>query len=752
MDPLTYRAAGVDIRAGDLAVRRIAPLAASTHRPEVLGGIGAFAAFCRVPEAVIPCSSPRPTGWEPSSRSPFPRAHRTMKRTCRSERRVRSMAPSHQWYGVLPGWLPFYALIVVALALFTWRMAYLVRLMLIGKPAARWDKVPARLFNVVVNVVGQGRLLRGDFWPGLMHATIFWGFVILTLGTLEFFGKGVTEGFYLPLLSRNPGYLILQDIFSLGVIAAIAYAAFRRLVTKPRRLTLSSEGLLILLLIFGLMVTDLAADAGRILLAPAPSDVWQFAGNALAGVLAHLPAGAVQTLFPLSWWLHAVLLLGFLVYLPYSKHLHIMAAPFNVFFAPQTPKGRFPTADLEDAETFGVGTLAEFTWKDLFDLYNCTECGRCTSGCPASASGKELDPKWLILNLQAHLLESGRAHGKSGNGVEETAMVGGVIHDNVLWACTTCLWCVEACPVFIEHVPKIVDMRRWLVLTASRFPAELQPTFRNLETNGNPWQISWQTRADWAKDLGVRVMSDVRQAEYLYWVGCYGSFDERNKKVARAFVKLLQAARVDFAILGNEEKCTGEPARRLGHEYLFQTLAQGNIETLKRYRFQKIITACPHCFNTIRSEYPNFDGHFRVIHHTELLDELIQSGRLRVSRERDDRITYHDPCYLGRYNDVYDPPRRVLRSVCRSELIEMHLCRSKGFCCGGGGGRVWLEENEGRRVNQLRVEQAMDVNPDILASACPFCLTMFEDGVKGKEVADRIKTRDIAEVLAESLE
>jgi Fe-S oxidoreductase/nitrate reductase gamma subunit len=627
--------------------------------------------------------------------------------------------------------------------------------------------VPARLLSVIVNVLGQARLLRGDFWPGLMHATIFWGFCILTLGTLEFFGKGVTEAFYLPLLSNTAAYLILQDAFSLGVIAAIAYAMFRRLVTKPRRLTMSTEALLILLLIFGLMVTDLAADAGRILLAPAPSDHWQFAGRPLALVSAGLPHGAVQTLFHTSWWLHAVLLLGFLVYLPYSKHLHIMAAPFNVFFGPQTPKGRFPTADLENAESFGVGAVTEFTWKDLFDLYNCTECGRCTSGCPANVSGKELDPKWLILNLRNHLQEGGPgllAPGllaKAGNGSaeapheaapHEAPMVGGVIKDNVLWACTTCRWCVDACPVFIEHVPKIVDMRRWLVLTESRFPPELQPTFRNLETNGNPFQMSWQTRTDWAKDLGVKVMSDVRQAEYLYWVGCYGSFDERNKKVARAFVRLLQAAGVDFAILGNEEKCTGEPARRLGHEYLYQTLAQGNIETLKRYRFQTIVTACPHCFNTIRNEYPDFDGRFKVIHHSQLLDELVASGRLRVKRERTERITYHDACNLGRYNDVYEEPRRVLASTSRGNLLEMSLNREKGFCCGGGGGRAWLEENEGRRVSQVRVEQAMEVKPDILASACPFCLTMFEDGVKSKEVADKIKTRDIAEILAESLE
>src|SRR6266850_314315 len=531
------------------------------------------------------------------------------------------MSPSHQWYGVVPGWLPFYALIAVALVLFAWRAIFLVRLMLTGKPTARWDKLPARLLNVVVNVLGQARLIRGDFWPGLMHATIFWGFCILTLGTIEFFGKGITESFYLPLLSNSPVYLILQDSFSLGVIAAIAYAAYRRLVTKPRRLTLSTEGLLILLL-------------------------------------------------------------SFLVYLPYSKHLHIMAAPFNVFFAPQTPKGKSTTPDLENAESFGVGAITEFTWKDLFDLYNCTECGRCTSMCPANVSGKELDPKWLILNLQDFLLESAGGHAKHGHQAGDKpaparSMVGDVIHDNVLWACTTCRWCVDACPVFIEHVPKIVDMRRWLVLTESRFPAELQPAFRNLETNGNPWQMSWETRAEWAKDLGLRQMADVQEAEYLYWVGCYGSFDERNRKVARALVRVLQAAGVDFAILGNEEKCTGEPARRLGHEYLYQTLAQGNIETLKRYRFQTIVTACPHCFNTIRNEYPQFDGHFRVIHHTQLLDDLIGSGRLRVARDQTDRITYHDACNLGRYNDVYDEPRRVLASLTQGPIVEMELSRSR---------------------------------------------------------------------------
>ena len=675
------------------------------------------------------------------------------------------MSPPHVWYGgVLPGAIFFYGLIVVALALFARRVVYLAQLVFKARPVQRLDHLPRRIRNVIVFVLAQLRLIGGDFWPGLMHATIFWGFMVLTLGSIEFLGKGVIESFELPFLSNTPGYLILEDVFSVAVIVALAYAAFRRVVTKPARLTLSAEGLFILLLIFGLMATDLVADAGRMVLAPAPTDHWAFAGSAIARGLSGLSGGAVFGLFHVAWWLHAAILMGFLVWLPYSKHLHVLGAPLNVLFAPLAPKGRFTTLDLENSETFGAGAITDLNWKDLFDLYNCTECGRCTSRCPANMSGKELNPKLLILNLQDYLLEAGpqllgagkagaaAGHGGSAGNGHGGAMVGDVIKDNVLWACTTCRWCVDACPVFIEHVPKIVDMRRWLVLTESRFPAELQPTFRNLENNGSPFQMAWQTRADWAADLGVKVMADVREAEYLYWVGCYGSFDERNRKVARALVKLLQAAKVDFAILGNEEKCSGEPARRLGHEYLYQTLAQGNVETLKGYRFQKIVTACPHCFNTIKNEYPDFDGRFSVIHHSELLDELVASGRLTVRRDGGQRVTYHDACNLGRYNDVYDPPRRVLASVGRTEMVEMELSRSRGFCCGGGGGRAWVEENEGRRVNHLRVEQALAVKPDVLASACPFCLTMFEDGVKAKEVGDTLKTRDIAEILVENLE
>ncbi len=664
------------------------------------------------------------------------------------------ISPTGATYGIVPGWLIYYAAVLIALILFGRRAFYLYRLLTVGKPAVRWDSAPQRLRSVLVFVLGQLRLLRGDFWPGLMHATIFWGFIVLTLGTIEFFGKGVTRSFFLPLAGDSPAYVLLQDFFALAVIAAVAYAAFRRLATRPKRLTLSAEGLVILMLIAALMMTDLAADAARMALAPEPGDRWAFAATALSALLSGAPRETTLALYHLFWWSHAFILLGFLVWLPYSKHLHIMAATFNVFFRPLTPKGEFPGMNLEAAESFGVGKITEFTWKDLFDLYNCTECGRCTDGCPAKASGKQLDPKMVILDLQEHLfvtgptLLTGRGDGSAEGAAE---MVGQVIADNVLWACTTCRHCVDACPVFIEHVPKIVDMRRHLVLNESRFPEELKPAFRNLENNGNPWQFSWQARADWARDLGVRVMADAREAEYLYWVGCYGSFDERNRNVARSVIRVLQAAGVDFAILGNEEKCTGEPARRLGNEYLYQTLAQENVKTLKRYAIQKIVTACPHCFNTIRNEYPKFDGHFKVVHHAQLIEELIRSGRLRVRAAVEGRCAYHDSCYLGRYNDIYDEPRAVLGAVSKGEVVEMRLRGERSFCCGGGGGRVWLEEKEGRRVNQIRVEQAMEVEPDLLVSACPFCLTMFEDGVKAKGMREKIKTHDIAELVADSL-
>ncbi|MGH7300299.1 MAG: 4Fe-4S dicluster domain-containing protein, partial [Candidatus Rokuibacteriota bacterium] len=429
------------------------------------------------------------------------------------------MLPSHAWYGIVPGWLIYYAMIAVALVLFTRRVLFLLRLLLKGKPLPRWDQIPARVGRVIVYVFGQARLLANDFWPGLMHAVIFWGFVVLTLGTIEFFGKGVTESFFLPLLSDTPGHLMLQDLFSSLVIVAVGYALFRRLVTRPKRLNLSIEALVILLLIFGLMATDLVADAAHMRLAPAPENQWQFAGRAVAGLLAGLSPVAVTVIFHVSWWVHGATLLGFLVLLPYSKHFHILASPLNVFFSPLEPKGEYRNVDLENSETFGVGSLTDLAWKDLFDTYNCTECGRCTSRCPANMSGKELDPKWLILHLRARLFEEAPALlGRPGAAPPAKPLVGEVIHDNVLWACTTCRWCVDACPVFIEHVPKIVDMRRWLVLSESRFPSELQPAFRNLETNGNPWQMSWQTRAEWAQDLGVRQMADVHEAEYLYWV------------------------------------------------------------------------------------------------------------------------------------------------------------------------------------------------------------------------------------------
>ena len=671
------------------------------------------------------------------------------------------MLPSHHWYGIVPGWLIFAAMVAVAVVLFARRVTFLVRLLLKGKPASRWDHLPARIGKVLVYVIGQARLIGGDFWPGLMHATIFWGFIILTLGTIEFFGKGVTESFFLPFMSDTGGFLVLQDLFSVLVIAAVSYAAFRRIVTRPRRLTLSAEGLVILSLIFGLMVSDLVADAGRIVLAPAPSDHWQFAGHALAGALAGLPHGAVAAIFHAAWWLHAALLLGFLVWLPYSKHLHVLAAPLNVFFATLEPKGRFRTVDLENAETFGVGEITEFTWKDLFDTYNCTECGRCTSRCPANMSGKELDPKMLILHLQEPSWKRGPPSSpEPKNGAPAGAatahggaLVGDVIHDNVLWACTMCRWCVDACPVFIEHVPKITDMRALPRPHPSRAsPRSCSRPSATWRRNGNPWQMSWQTRADWADDLGVRV-DERRRARPSISTGSAATAPSTSA-TRRSPAPSSSSCRRPRSISrssATRSSCTGDPARRLGNEYLYQTLAQGNVETLKHYRFKTIVTACPHCFNTIKNEYPDFGGHFRVIHHSQLLDDLVGSGRLRVAARSD------GPHHLPRRLQPRPLQRRVRRAAARPGLVDAGTDRRDGAVAiprvllrrrrrsgADGGARGAAREPGARRAG----DGGESGHPRL---GCPFCLTMFEDGVKAKEVGDRIKTRDIAEVLVERL-
>ncbi len=657
-------------------------------------------------------------------------------------------------------------LTAASLALFARNAGRLVALLRLGRPdPERFDDPRARFDALGTYVLAQARMFRFTA-SGIMHALIFWGFLVLTVGTIELFGRGFWPGVGIPLASDRPWFLLSQDLFAALVLVGVAMAAAIRYGTRPERISQTRDAAVILSLIALLMVTLLGyfaygmVAAGRI-------EPWQPASAGIARWLRAAGTSPAEAVFraELSWWVHVVTILVFLNYLPFSKHLHIIAATPNVFFRSSRPRGALTTPNLEEAETFGVGKIQDFTWKQLLDTYSCTECGRCQAACPAWATGKALTPKGLIVDLRHHLQhEAGPAllvgqdpyaadggGGREGNGAP-LPLAGGVISEEVLWSCTTCGACVQECPVFIEHIDKIVDMRRHLVLMEAKFPPEAQTFFRNLEGQGNPWGLARQARADWAAGLGVKTLDEEPGADVVYWVGCAGAYDARNRQVATAFVKILKAAGVRFAVTGCETTCTGDPARRLGNEYLFQQLAQENVTALNARKVKKIITACPHCFNTLKHEYPAFGGHYEVKHHTQVLEELLGRGRLLPARAVGEKVVYHDSCYIGRHNGLYDAPRRVMQQLPGLQVVEMPRSRSRSFCCGAGGGRMWLEEKIGKRVNIERIEEALATGPDTVASNCPFCITMFVDGLKAKEEqAASVKPLDLAELVARSL-
>ena len=627
--------------------------------------------------------------------------------------------------------------------LFTLRVRQLVAILRAAQPATRSGRRSRRLRNETTIVLGQRKLLQ-RLGPGLIHAFIFWGFLVLVPTILIAMIGVVDKHSTLPWMGHQGWFALLSDIFATLVLIGVLSALWIRKVQKPRRFEGShlGEADLILALIGTIMTSLLLWQATRIALG---LNEWPAGWAPVSDLLSHLFADnqATRVLERVFVWVHVLTILTFLAYLPRSKHLHIATAAFNVWFGRTGAGGRLEPLRFDDPDVpeeeirFGAGKAADLTWKPVLDTFTCTECGRCQDVCPAFATGKTLSPKLVIMGLRDDVF----AHGDS-------SLVPAAVPEESVWDCVTCGACVQACPVSIEHIDHIVDLRRHLVMVDSNFPAEAEPMLRDVERASNPWGKAQSERAEWAAELGVRVLEPGDPApEYLYWVGCATSFDERARRTAESTAKLLQAAGVEFAILGPGESCTGDPARRIGNEYVFQAFAEQNVAALNEAGVTKIVANCPHCFNTLANEYPDFGGRYEVIHHSELLAQLVRDGRLAPSRSADQKITYHDSCYLARHNDVLEGPRELVSAV--GNAVEMGRSGKTTFCCGAGGAHMWMEER-GKPINVERVREAASTGADTLAVACPFCTVMLDDGVQS--AGEELRVVDVATLLAEAIE
>jgi Fe-S oxidoreductase len=665
------------------------------------------------------------------------------------------------------------ALLATAGGFFAFTMLRRVAPLLAMRREDRADRAGERLRALLRFGFGQARLPdRGEIWPGLLHVVIFAAFVVLGARTLTFLGMGFDRHFHLPGLApgsaAGDAYAFVKDVMVLLALAAALGFLWRRLVTRPDRVTRSGEGVLILLFIVGLMATEIGFEGAERLAAGLGADWRAPAGSLGAWMLGAASPGAVAAVGAASFWLHVLVVLVFLNFLPFGKHFHIITALPTVYVQRLPPRGGLRKLDLEsESAEYGARTVKDLSWKEGLDTYSCTECGRCQTFCPTYVTGKPLSHKEVNRTLRHHIVERApelaavaRAPGAAAREAASQALpplVGGVLPADTIWACTTCGWCETACPVLIENVPRLVDMRRHQVLVESSFPDEAARVFKSLETQGNPWGIGSNRRTEWCEDLGIPRASEGADFDWLFFVGCAGAFDDRQKKVSRAIVRILRAAGVRFAILGEEETCNGETARRLGNEYLFQTLAQANVDLLNGYGVKRILVQCPHCLNTLRNEFPQFGGKYEVVHHAELVARLVADGRLSPGAAASlggRPVTYHDPCYLARWNGVTEAPRQALRSVPGLSLREMDRSRMQGFCCGAGGGRMWLEEKLGTRINRDRVAEAARTLGEaggVVATGCPFCLTMVRDGVNELGHEERLKVLDVAEIVAEGL-
>ena len=668
---------------------------------------------------------------------------------------------------------------VLAGGFFLFKILQFVTVLRIGSPDNRFDRIPERVMAVVAGVGGHDRMVRRKY-SGVLHLAIFYGFVLLGTSIIQVFAEAILPQFKPDPPLVNTVIALVQEIFALLVLAGVAMALYNRFFIHPLRYQGSHEddGIRILIGISMVIVTQLLVTGSRLTLngdpgyGRDPSMAWRPVSQVVASVLTAVGVNGGNA----NLWHHLFLLsnvavvLAFLAYLPTSKHQHIYLAIENIFLKNLKPIGALPKLDIENATHYGNSRIEHFSWKHLLDLYTCTECGRCQDQCPAYLTDKPLSPKMLIMDMRDHLhdrtpqlikLAGVEPEKRAELAAEIDAevpdhkpLIGATIMEETLWSCTMCGACMNECPVLIEHVPKIAEMRRSLVLEASRLPKQAESALRSIETSGNPYSLSNQNRADWAAGLGVRTFAEHPEAEYLYFVGCAASFDEANQKVATSIVKILQSADIDFAILGKEETCNGDPARRIGNEYLFQTQAEANIAVFNTYQVKKVLTGCPHCFNTLKNEYPEFGFEAEVVHHTEFIQQLIDEGRVKLAGVALDAlkgktVTYHDPCYLGRWNDIYEPGRQVLEKIAGLEQVEMHRHGRQAFCCGAGGGRMWMEETLGKRINRERIQHAHEVEADIVATACPFCLTMMMEGATSQNLP--IDVADVAQVVAANL-
>ncbi len=654
------------------------------------------------------------------------------------------------------------------------RMFWLYRLISVGQPAPdRFKNIPKRIKAELVEVGGQKKLLQWTV-PGIAHAMTFWGFTLLLFTILEAYGALFQRDFHVPLIGQTAALGFLEDFFAVAVLLSLLVFTAIRIKNSPKRENRRSRffgshttaAWLVLGMIALVIISLLGYRAAQVNTGNFPYGWWAFASHGIANLLRPLGTGVNSVLETVLLLINITVITGFLVFVAYSKHLHIFLAPINVATSRRpralgalasTPDMSMEDVGEDDEVVFGAGRIEDFSWKQLLDMATCTECGRCQSQCPAWNTDKPLSPKLVIMDLRDNLFASADRimKQKRAAGVEVESLVPSVIDPDVLWSCTTCGACVEECPVDIEHIDTILDMRRYEVLMESRFPTEAGLMLRNIENQGDPWGLGAAKRLDWTQslDFEVPVVTDTipDDIEYLYWVGCASALDERARKGAQATARMLRRAGVSFAVLGPKESCTGDPARRLGNEYLFQEQAKLNIETLTNAGAKKVIASCPHCFNTLSNEYPALGGNFEVIHHSQLLEHLVTAGKLTPGNGYSGTVTYHDPCYLGRHNRVFDEPRTVIDAIPGATNVEMKRCREKGFCCGAGGARMWLEENIGKRINMERTEEALGTGADVVSTACPYCMIMLDDAVRAHQKEDDVRVLDLSQLVEESL-